>query len=400
MRTYDHVVDGEQNLRPSTNRIESDDYLMYRAVAGRTDVLDMAGLLGLQRTVAALVQRCGSTPCACPPDEKQAAQSTLSMTGGASIQRREVWKPDEVEEGGYNPRPSTSGEASADLTLHDRGKLTPQSIIALQRLAGNAAVTAALHSPARRRGFVVQRDEKSEEAKKSGPCKAPSLANTFKPSDTWGGKVWDVKLSDDEFGKTSKLAARFDLGACKDKDGWHFYVKNLEVMITSKIQPADFRINVSNASDSIVTKDEVSKIIRDLSPDRTVTFHPSCGSDAFDDKVTTYSLRRKYWNAKLVENHEAFHRKDWEATYRAELAKAEERVWSHKIPLKDAANEEDALAKARKDLEKFMIDAYQEACKVYSPKQESHAYDDGAPQYQKLVDEIKGRAMKEKWITK
>ena len=45
-----------------------------------------------------------------------------------------------------------------------------------------------------------------------------------------------------------------------------------------------------------------------------------------------------------------------------------------------------------------MIGAYQDACKAYSPKQESRAYDDGAPQYQKLVDEITARAVKENWI--
>ena len=171
-------------------------------------------------------------------------------------------------------------------------------------------------------------------------------------------------------------------------------------MITSKIQPPDFRVNVGDASESVVTKDQVPKIVSDLSPDRTATFSTSCGADTFEDKVTTYSRRRKYWNAEFVKTHEAFHRTEWEAIYRAELVKAEERIRSHKISLKDAANEEAAVANARKDLEKFVIDAYREACKAYSPTQESHAYDHGAPQYQKLVDEIKGRAIKERWIPK
>jgi hypothetical protein len=345
---YDHVTGGDQNLPPRINRNVPDDYLMHRAAARRTDVLDAAALLSLQRTVGnnaitALVQRCGSTP--------------------------------------------------------SPGRPTLQSTTTQQRLAGNEASTAALHDPVRHRPLVVQRDKESDVAKKTGPCKDPSLANTFKPSDTWGGKVWDVTLGA-EFGKTSKLAARFDFGACKDKDGWRFYLKTLEVMITSKIQPPDFQINIADASDSVVTKDQVPRIISDLSPNRTETFSTSCGADSFEDKVTTYSRRRKYWNAEFVKTHEAFHRTEWESIYRAELVKAEERVRSHKISVKDAANEQAALAKARKDLETFMIDAFREACKAYSPTQESHAYDHGAPQYQKLVDEIKGRAIKEKWITK
>ena len=55
------------------------------------------------------------------------------------------------------------------------------------------------------------------------------------------------------------------------------------------------------------------------------------------------------------------------------------------------------MKKADKDLTKFMTDAYQRLCGAFGPKKESHAYDAGAPAYQKLVDDIKARATTEKW---
>lgn len=53
MRTHDHDVEASRELRPKGARIELEDPgLAYRAaVAGRTDVLGPAGLLGLQRAV-------------------------------------------------------------------------------------------------------------------------------------------------------------------------------------------------------------------------------------------------------------------------------------------------------------------------------------------------------------
>jgi hypothetical protein len=39
-----------------------------------------------------------------------------------------------------------------------------------------------------------------------------------------------------------------------------------------------------------------------------------------------------------------------------------------------------------------MANAYGRLCAAFNPKKESRAYDDGAPLYQKLVDEIKKRA--------
>lgn len=53
MRSHSHDVEEGRELRPKSDRIESEDAgLMYRAAAaGRTDVLGPAGLLGLQRAV-------------------------------------------------------------------------------------------------------------------------------------------------------------------------------------------------------------------------------------------------------------------------------------------------------------------------------------------------------------
>jgi hypothetical protein len=53
MRTHNHDVDGNRELRPKAARLDPEDLgLTYRAAAaGRTDVLGPAGLLGLQRAV-------------------------------------------------------------------------------------------------------------------------------------------------------------------------------------------------------------------------------------------------------------------------------------------------------------------------------------------------------------
>lgn len=233
----------------------------------------------------------------------------------------------------------------------------------------------------------------------TGTCQAPTLADRFTPTTTWGGKPWDPTLDSSLFGTTSKLAANFGFGACKEGGVWKVHLDKLEVMITSKIQPVDFRINVAGANDAEVTKEKVSAILGDLRPNRQLTFRSGCGNDKYDDKVTTFSRRRTYWNRQLVEVHEAFHRKDWEAMYRAELVKAEGKVRSHTIPENEATDASAAVAKATPTLETYVIGAYGDACRAYSPQQEARAYDDGAPKYQKLVDEISARAVKEKWIS-
>jgi hypothetical protein len=83
--------------------------------------------------------------------------------------------------------------------------------------------------------------------------------------------------------------------------------------------------------------------------------------------------------------------------YRKELVNAESNIWAHSLPATEASNPAGAIAKANAALTKYMTDAYQNTCKAYGPSQESRAYDAGAPQYQKLVDDIEARATKEKW---
>jgi hypothetical protein len=84
-------------------------------------------------------------------------------------------------------------------------------------------------------------------------------------------------------------------------------------------------------------------------------------------------------------------------TYRKEIVNAESNIWAHLLSESEASDRAGAIQKANAALTKYMTDAYQNTCKTYGPKQESHAYDDGAPQYQKLVDDIRARAEKEKW---
>ena len=169
------------------------------------------------------------------------------------------------------------------------------------------------------------------------------------------------------------------------------------VPIASRVQPETFRLNVPSAADPIVKKESYPDIVKDLSPTAAATFSVSCGGNKFEDKVTTYSRRKEYWNYQFVVEHEAFHRKNWIETYRKELIKAESNIWAHSVSASGVSDAAAAIAKANDALTKYMTDAYQNTCKVYGPKQESRAYEDGAPQYQKLVDEIRTRAEKEKW---
>jgi hypothetical protein len=206
-----------------------------------------------------------------------------------------------------------------------------------------------------------------------------------------------VELGETSFGNTSKLGADFRFGSCKVDKTWRFYLDALVVPVASRVQPETFRTNVASASDSIVTKASYPDIVKDLSPTAAVAFSISCGGNKFEDKVTTYSRRKDYWNYQFVVDHEAFHRKNWLEMYRKELINAESNIWVHSIPASEASDAAGAIAKANDALTKHMTGAYQNTCKAYGPKQESRAYDEGAPQYQKLVDDIRARADKEKW---
>jgi hypothetical protein len=229
-------------------------------------------------------------------------------------------------------------------------------------------------------------------------CVRKSLAATVNASDKrMGGQKVEPSLDADEFGNTSKFGADFKFGACKMDGNWRFHLEDLVIPIASKIQPIDFRKNITAASDSEVTKTTYPDIVSDLSPTNTVTFSVSCGKNKDKDKVTTYSVRKTYWNQEFVIKHEAKHVTDWVDFYRKELAKSESEVQAHSIPESEATTAAGAVAKANKELTEFMANAYGRLCAAFNPKKESRAYDDGAPLYQKLVDEIKKRATAEKW---
>jgi hypothetical protein len=230
------------------------------------------------------------------------------------------------------------------------------------------------------------------------PCGGTALADSYTPSENDGSaKPIEVSLSEKEFGNTSKLGSYFEFDACLVEKNWRFYLKKLTVPIASKVKPVDFRTNIETASDKAVTKSTFQAVIDDLRPDAKGTFPVSCGGNQFRDKVRSYSQRNTYWNHQFVVDHEAFHRKEWNSIYRPNLVEAEKSVWSHAISGSAAKSAQEAVQKERSALDGFMVSAYQTTCKTYAPTQESHAYDDGAPQYQKLVDEIQSRAKKEKW---
>lgn len=230
------------------------------------------------------------------------------------------------------------------------------------------------------------------------PCGGESKANTYTPSDKDSmGKEIPIPLTSKLFGDTSKLGAQFQFGACKVKGNWRFYLDTLTVPIASKVQPIDFRKNIDTANDPGVTQDTYKDIINDLRPDSYKKEKVKCSGNEYIDDVTTFSRRRVYWKQQLAVDHEAFHRSDWDKMYRPELVQAEKEVWGYSIPASDAATASAAITKAQKNLTQYMIDAIQRTCKAYTPKQESRAYDAGAPQYQKLVDDIVARAKKEKW---
>jgi hypothetical protein len=232
----------------------------------------------------------------------------------------------------------------------------------------------------------------------AGACGNKSLVNGITSSDKLlNGKPIPIELSDKDFGNTSKFPAYPQFGACKVGNTWRFQLDAIVLPVGSRIQDINFRKNVVTASDSIVTKQSYAEIIHDLSPTRKSELPVSCSGNKFEDKTTRYSWRNTFWNQQFVTDHEAFHRKNWVDMYQRELIKAENEVWSHSIPESDAKIPTDAVFKASKNLNKYMADAAQRVCKTYAPQQESRAYDAGAPAYQKLVDEIKLRAKKEKW---
>ena len=78
-----------------------------------------------------------------------------------------------------------------------------------------------------------------------------------------------------------------------------------------------------------------------------------------------------------------------------ELLKAEKNLWAPAIPVMGATTDKEAVQKVKSALTDIMAAAYSPACQAYYPKQESRAYDHGAPAYQQLVEEIQARAERE-----
>jgi hypothetical protein len=283
---------------------------------------------------------------------------------------------------------------------HGASSLHP--LLQLQQSIGNRAVVrliqAQLTDVVQQERGGIEGVQRKDDAPAKSSCGSTSLAGTVGPSDKrLNGSVAPVDLDAKAFGNTSKLGADFRFGSCKVGKNWRFYLDALVVPIASRVQPETFKINVPNASDPIVIKESYPDIVNDLRPTASGTFSISCGGNKFDDKVTTYSRRKKYWNYQFVVDHEASHRKHWMEMYRKELVNAESNIWAHSVPASEASDAVGAVAKANATLTKHMTDAYQNTCKTYAPKQESREYDDGAPQYQKLVDDIEARAVKEKW---
>lgn len=229
-------------------------------------------------------------------------------------------------------------------------------------------------------------------------CVRKSLANSVTGDNKrLGGQKVEASLGAREFGNTSKLGADFKFGACKIGSTWRFHLDGLAIPIASKVQPVDFRKNIPTAADPEVTKTSYPTIVSDLSPTSSVTFAVTCGVTRANDAVSTYSTRDTYWNHQFVIDHEGFHVTDWVDMYKKELVKSENEVQAHSIPESEAKDAASAVAKADSQLTNFMASAYGRVCAAFVPKKESRAYDKGAPAYQKLVDEIKKRAVDEKW---
>lgn len=179
------------------------------------------------------------------------------------------------------------GAGQFALGTHTGRRLIAHELSHVVQQVGSPLASAAPSTP-----YLQREKAPPQSPPPSGTCQSATLADQFKPTNTWGGKTWDPKLGE-EFGTTSKLAANFGFGACKEGGFWKFHLSKLEVMITSKVQPTGFRTNVASANDAEVTQDKVPTILGDLRPNRKVTFRPGCGSDKYDDKVTTYSVRSR-----------------------------------------------------------------------------------------------------------
>jgi hypothetical protein len=310
------------------------------------------------------------------------ASSELMQVGVADHENLEAGA-DESALGAVASLWSGTKETFVDVTKNTTPRL--RSGLRLQRCATSRTVSPTPERPANR--------EARSSSTAAGPCGQNSKARTYTPTDMSSS----VTLDTNEFGTTSKLAAQFSLGACLSEGNWRFYLDTFTVQIGSAVQPIGFRTNVDSATDSVVTRNTYQAIMNDLRPNRTMPIPVVCGGNRWVDTVPTYSTRRVYWKRQLVVDHEAFHRRDWDSMYRPELIRAEEQLWAHNIPENAARSASDAIQQERSSLDSYMIAAYQNTCRAYSPQQETRAYNDGAPRYQSLVDAIQSRARSENW---
>jgi hypothetical protein len=256
--------------------------------------------------------------------------------------------------------------------------------------------------PALRSGLKLQRCAGSQNrtttpagAAVAQTCGPSSVARTYVPNTSGDPPA----LGERDFGTTSKLAAYPAYAACQREGGWHFYLTSLDVQIKSAVRPRDFKIDVTSATDAVVTSASYPRITRDLRPTRTARFGVSCAGNQWTDTTHTYSFRNTYWSHQFVVDHEEFHRTDWDSKYRPNLINAEQQICAHEIPSSQAESAAEAIQQERRTLDGFMANAYQQTCREYTPQQESRAYDHGAPQYQRLVDAIQARAQSQGWAT-
>jgi hypothetical protein len=204
-------------------------------------------------------------------------------------------------------------------------------------------------------------------------------------------------LDAESFGNTGKSPAMPIPAARLVGDAWHFCVVRMKMTVIMEVQPVGFRREVGSADDPIVRQDTVQQIYDDMIPVRRKSVGHHCGKRVYPEQFANSSLRERYWQRALVVNHEQFHHDTWVKAYRPNLIEAEKKLRAYTLPASDAASADAAIAKARDDLYSYFIEAYEKTCAEYSPKQETNAYADGAPAYQKLTDEVKARAEKEKW---
>lgn len=249
----------------------------------------------------------------------------------------------------------------------------------------------------------LEKPSEGEKAKKpkveSTPCKTskkakPLPVNNNVPDNSLGG-----------FGDTKRLAANFSFGACLIGSDWRFYLKSLGVPIKIVVRPANFKLgkrewkNIENANSAEINSGNIKNVIWQLTPNYTRKFKAPCSGVNYPQTVKNYPRRQGFWNQKITQEHEEYHKKEWIKHYQSELVKAEnEIVNTITLPAASAKNEAEAVAAMNKKMSDIMIKAYKDATALYCPNREINAYNKDEPKYKSLVADIEARGKKEKWI--